>query len=57
MYVVFGVARDLERLRASNVLFITDPNGRPTIDQALGGKQSYTHDSTVVPAAAYARDF
>lgn len=58
MYVVFGVARDLARLLPSDVLFMSDENARPTIDEALrAAKGSYTFDRRVGIGDAYDRYF
>ena len=58
VYVMYGITRDLNLLRLSNVLFIGDENARPTIDEALrAAKGSYTADPAVKSADAYDRYF
>jgi hypothetical protein len=65
IYVVYGVARDLQRLRTSKVLFRRDTTSLPFVDEVLpsdGSPPSYTGagqtaDPDVTPAQAYGRYF
>ncbi|MGZ4392879.1 MAG: DUF4135 domain-containing protein, partial [Gaiellaceae bacterium] len=65
IYVVYGVARDLQRLAPSKVLFLHDTSNLPFVDAVLpsdGSSPSYSGvgapaDPDVSPAKAYERYF